>query len=234
MTELREHNARSCFATLAKTMSLAGKTLLDVGCAAGWFLNEGKRHGLRTYGVELDQEMATCAQASGHAVEISDFPHGQLSITSTDLIAFNDVFEHLPQPTTALRKAHSLLNEGGVMLLAVPSSGGTFYRTAKLAARLGFEYPLERLWQKGFESPHLYYYHDSNLRQLAEQHGFTLLFRRRLKTLSLSGLWDRINEGGTISTLAGACIYTGIVLAYPLIAYCLPADSILHAYVKRD
>ena len=69
-----------------------------------------------------------------------------------DVIAFNDVFEHLPSPVLAIKRVEELLSVDGTVVINLPSSEGALFRIATLLAAMGFTSPLERLWQMAF--PH--------------------------------------------------------------------------------
>jgi len=51
-----------------------------------------------------------------------------------------------------------------VLVLNLPTSGGSLYRVAKLLCRFGAKGFFERLWQRNLPSPHLHYFDDRNLR----------------------------------------------------------------------
>jgi hypothetical protein len=65
-----------------------------------------------------------------------------------DLIAFNDVFEHLPDPKSAALASSACLRPGGMLLLTLPSSKGALFRIARTLSTLGFSGPLDRMWQR--------------------------------------------------------------------------------------
>jgi 2-polyprenyl-3-methyl-5-hydroxy-6-metoxy-1,4-benzoquinol methylase len=49
-------------------------SVLDVGCAHGWFLDAANSAGYRCTGIEPDHEMAARAEAAGHNVIKGFFP----------------------------------------------------------------------------------------------------------------------------------------------------------------
>ena len=232
MTPLRRDSAERTLDAVATEGALAGKQLLDVGCAAGWFLEAARDRGMNATGIEPDDAMATEARAKGLEVHTGYFPDQGLAPGRFDVVSLNDVFEHLPDPVGILESASAILAPGGVLVLALPTSDGTFYAVATLARRLGIGAFLDRLWQKGYESPHLFYYNDRNLRSLVERTGFALVHRETFASLSLAGLWARINEDASMPLVLGAVVYVGLIVAYPLLRFVLPSDSLLHVYRK--
>jgi hypothetical protein len=100
-----------------------------------------------------------------------------------------------------------------------------------LAARLGIRSPLERLWQKNFHSPHVTYFNDDNLPMIVLPLGFRPIAKRRLPTIRLRGLWNRLTMDSGQSRLSATFLYALIGLSYPLLRH-LPSDIILHVFEK--
>lgn len=232
MSPLRRANAERTLDAVATNGALASVRLLDIGCAAGWFLEAARARGMSVIGIEPDDTMAAEARARGLEVHTGYFPDDRLAPGRFDVVSLNDVFEHLPDPVGVLEAASTILAPRGALVLALPTSRGTFYAAATLARRLGIGGFFDRLWQKGYESPHLFYYHDRNLRSLVERSDFELVHREAFASLSLAGLWARVTEDASVPFVLSAMVYIGSVVAYPLLRYVLPSDSILHIYRK--
>lgn len=229
MTPVRERAAASlCERLSAAGLLRGGRRLLDIGCGPGWFLRAAAAHGLAASGIEPDAAVAADARAAGLEVETGSFPAVQPS-TPVDIVTLNDVFEHLPAPAAALAAIHRVLVPGGLLVLNLPSSDGFFYRLARLCARLGWAAPLERLWQKGFESPHLYYYAPANLTRLVEAHGFRPVYRGTLPALTAAGLWGRLRAGGGLARLPAAMLYLALRATLPLLELA-PSDIMVLAF----
>jgi len=232
LTGLRAENARRLLQALETYTNLEGKRLLDIGCAAGWFLTVAREHGLQAVGIEPDTNMAKVAEKSGLEVRNDWFPQALDHGEQFDLVSFNDVFEHLPDPNQALDEVAKCLPTGGHLLLNLPSAQGFLYRVATLLARLGYRGPFERLWQCDFESPHLYYYDHDNLCRLVQAHGFRLLGSTQIDSLAIRGLWARINETGRINPVMAGLIWTAMVTARPATRYVLPNDILVQFYER--
>lgn len=149
-----------------------------------------------------------------------------------DVITFNDVFEHLPDVSAALGACRERLREGGLLVLNLPNSRGTVFRVAALLDRIGFHGPLDRLWQKGFPSPHLHYFHPDCLAELARRHGFREVHRGELATVELRGLWHRLRYDRTSSLPGSFLSWLAISLAFPALRL-LPSDISLQMFVKE-
>ncbi|MDX2067862.1 MAG: class I SAM-dependent methyltransferase [Haliscomenobacter sp.] len=103
------------------------KSMLDVGCGAGTFLNNFNNRGIVRIGIEPNREASIVAQNHADFI-INDF-FTQNSINAVkkkynqpiDCIFFNDVLEHLEEPWQALEIAKQLLSEEGVIIASIPN-----------------------------------------------------------------------------------------------------------------
>ncbi len=228
---LRRANFERELDAIAAFGDLRGRELLDVGCAHGWFLDAASRRGCITSGIEPDAGMYGFASRSGHRVSKGFFPEGLPKGTTYDVITFNDVFEHLPDVNAALEACRERLREGGLLVLNLPDSRGTVFRAAALLDRIGLHGPLDRLWQKEFPSPHLFYFNPDCLAALTQHHGFRELHRGELATVELRGLWQRLRYDRTSSLPAALLSWLAISLAFPVL-HLLTSDISLQVFVK--
>ena len=234
LEQLRFDNAHSIISEMSKHTELHGKVLMDIGCAVGWFMTICQEYGLRTKGVEPDKKIAEVGLKRGFDIKIALFPDERLEQEQADIVSFNDVFEHIPNPIEALQASHRLLDDNGLLMINLPNSNGVFYRIARVAAKFGYTAPLERLWQKGYLSPHLYYFNHTNLQQLCEQHGFVSVSQKRLPSIQVDGLWNRIRHNDAHSLPMSFVIFTTILIASPFIRAIFPSDIIFHLYRKTN
>lgn len=198
-------------------------SLLDVGCAHGWFVQAAVARGLRASGLEPDREVAAQARAEGATVTEGFFPEALASGAAFDAISFNDVFEHLPEPHIMADAVRDRLNPGGVLVLNLPLAEGAVFRLARLAARFGFKGPLARMWQEGLPSPHLAYYSRDALVRLMQGHGFHLVAQGRLPSMTLKGLWARIRYDRSVPLAKAGGLYV-VAAALTAVSAILPAD----------
>jgi SAM-dependent methyltransferase len=200
-----------------------GASLLDVGCAHGWFLQAAAAAGYRATGLEPDCDVAARACALGAPVIKGFFPDALAPGETYDAICFNDVFEHLPDAHAMAEAARARLNPGGVLILNLPLAEGAVFRLARMAARLGLRGPLGRMWQQGLPSPHLAYYSADALLRLLKAHGFAPVARGRLASMTTRGLWPRIRYDRTLSAPKAAILYLAAV-GLTVVSALLPAD----------
>jgi SAM-dependent methyltransferase len=89
--------------------------VLDFGCAGGWILR-GLQCAERI-GVELNPAAHPVCRQNG--VKVYSWVH-EVEESGFDVIISHHCLEHVPYPIEALKKLHSLLKEGGKLVLVVP------------------------------------------------------------------------------------------------------------------
>ncbi len=161
--------------TFGKRMKLVARHLpprarvLDVGCAAGYFLRVAQRHGHDVHGVEMSAAIAgEAVRALGadrvHIGTLDDAVAAKgHAARSFDLVTLWDVVEHVPEPQPLLRTIHGLLKPGGKLLLETQN-------VASRWARL-----LGRRWHHYKHDEHLYHFDPSTIRRLLGDCGFDVL-----------------------------------------------------------
>ena len=231
LVELRQRNFEHLLSRIETITPLKGKRVLDVGSAHGWFVERAAVRGAQALGIEPDAEVAALAIARGVPTRVGWFPDALRPTERFDVVAFNDVFEHVADACATLRACHALLNDGGLLVLNVPDSNGALYTAAKILDRLGSRIWFDRLWQSGFPSPHLSYFNASNLRRLVEPVGFVLVTQFALLSVHWRGLWARIRTDRRLSLLGTIAAYAAVTAALPLLAL-LPADSRVSVFRK--
>ena len=229
---LRQHNFERVLEQLRLARAPRGAHLLEVGCAHGWFLDAAQARGYAVEGIEPDVSMAGSATARSHIVTRGFFPADVRPGKTFEVIVFNDVFEHLPDPAAALDACRDRLHERGLLVLNLPSSRGIFFRLAAALDRIGVKQPYQRMWQFGFPSPHLSYFSPATIDALAARHGFERVYAGKLASFDVHGLWSRLRYGGTSPALVSALTWLAIVAATPVFRLG-PADIALHIYRLR-
>lgn len=220
---LRKANFETILELLAQ-QAPAGKRLLEVGSAHGWFLREALARGYDARGIEPDGVVvsrlpADLAARTATGFFPKDLPEG----APFDVIVFNDVFEHLPDVEAVLEDCRARLSPAGTLVLNLPYASGVFYRTSELMARVGRQGPFERMWQRRFPSPHLSYFEPRTLARLCARHGFVEKKQQSLETLRVRGLWARLSCDQTLSRPAAAVTWAASVMMAPFLSM-MPAD----------
>lgn len=224
--DLRKSNFKKILSLLNGNAAIENRSIVDIGCANGWFIEEAQKFKMKTCGIEPEPAIAQIGINQGLPIRIGFFPDILREGELFDHMIFNDVFEHLPDPEKMFTICHSRLNEKGLLILNIPNSRGFFYRLAVLLAKIGFKSPLHRLWQVDFYTPHLFYFNPDNLTDMAKKFGFAKVAYSRLLTIKLSGLWERLNiPGAPIPFLKRIVIFILVAVASPFINNLLPPDA---------
>lgn len=110
---------------------LAGKRVLDVGCAYGGFLVAMGERGAEPTGFDLDESLLRLA-AHNFAAAGRAYPVFRADLTSSadvlpfadrfDVITCNDVIEHVADPVLAIRNVAAMLRTGGVAWFEIPNA----------------------------------------------------------------------------------------------------------------
>lgn len=158
--------------TFEKRMALVSRWLperariLDVGCAAGYFLRTAQRHGHDVHGVELSPAIAhEAVKALGaDRVHVGTLDSAAAAMdyqpASFDLVTMWDVVEHIPEPQPVLRRIRELVKPDGHLLLETQN-------VASRWARL-----LGRRWHHYKHAEHLYHFSPVTIRRLLGDCGF--------------------------------------------------------------
>lgn len=119
----------------------AGKTVLDVGCAAGYLGAELKNRGNQVFGVEVSDLAARAAADRLDGVIVGNiedldlpYPKGHF-----DVIICADILEHLFQPAEALMKLRQYLKDDGVLIASIPNIAHWSVRLKLLFGRYDYE-----------------------------------------------------------------------------------------------
>lgn len=102
--------------------------LLEIGCAAGFFLSEAKEMGWDGTGIEVSSPEVDYARSLGLDVRNESFLDYSEEL-GFDVICAFFVIEHFPEQEMVWKKVFSLLNPGGMIFLGLPSLYGPSYQT---------------------------------------------------------------------------------------------------------
>lgn len=151
----------------AAGVGAAPGSLLDVGCATGVFLDEARRAGWRTTGIEVSRYAVEVARGRGLDVRQAPVEAAVPADARFDCVTLWDVIEHLRDPCGTTASLARLLPSGGVMAL---STGDV----SSLAARLsGARWHLFNLPE------HLFFFSPRSLRALLGRAGLRVARLRR-------------------------------------------------------
>jgi len=188
----RRANYQRILALLAKRHP-RGSRLLELGCADGLFLQMAETdNGYTTLGIEPNTKMMGGNQL-GREILQGFFPDVLAGRADRfDIIALNCVLEHVPDVDGMIESFKRYLAPGGSVMINVPVSSGLTFKLSRALYRMRVAYPFDRLWQKGFVSPHLHYFEKDNLARLFGKHGLSLVADTKLALFSLGGIYRRL------------------------------------------
>ena len=95
------------------------KKLLDIGCGTGDFLNACTKNGFQVNGVEPNQNAKNLALKKNRDVSIASSVYDVNQ--KFDVITMWHVLEHVPNLDKYVMHLKSLLNDNGVLVIAVPN-----------------------------------------------------------------------------------------------------------------
>jgi 2-polyprenyl-3-methyl-5-hydroxy-6-metoxy-1,4-benzoquinol methylase len=198
-----------------------GGSLLDVGCAMGFFMKAAHDRKWRVEGVEISDFAAKYARSNyKFKVKTSDF----LSFKSDktyDLITFWDVVEHFYNPIQALKKANKMLKENGLLVLSTPDVDSI---PAKFTRHRWVGYKLS--------DEHLTYFSKDTISKLLKKAGFKVVKKSHTgKHVSIPMLADRVS---LYNSYAGRLVKSsGKILPANYFMYVNPLD-IMCIYAKKS
>jgi SAM-dependent methyltransferase len=183
--------ARQALTTLERYAK--GRRLLDLGCWAGFLLDEARQRGWETLGVEPSGFASAYARERlGLDVRTAGLFSAELEPGSFDAVVLGDVIEHLPDPGAALDRVAELSGPGAVLYLTLPDAG------SRVARVLG-----GRWWS--VVPTHVQYFTRNSIATLLARRGWQVLeLHTAPKAFTVRYYVSRI--GGYSSAAAGALV----------------------------
>lgn len=150
------------------------KSVMDIGCAAGWFLDVIKKNKILTVGIDPSPSMKGKVRKKHKFYSLTADQIDRIS-GNFDLISFWNVFEHFNNPHKILKKVSKKLTKSGFLILSVPNQNGFISSLSYLLAKISngkFVFPLEELFQTNNAFGHLFHYNRRSLGELLKTHSF--------------------------------------------------------------
>lgn len=134
------------------------KTLLEVGCGAGFFLKAAERAGWNTEGLEVSEAAVTFAQEQLNLrVQCAVLEETSFAENSFDVVTMFDTIEHLFDPMHILRLVHRILRPGGALFISTPNINALSH------------YALGKPWAVLSPAEHLYYFSPKTLNHMLQK-----------------------------------------------------------------
>jgi len=145
--------------------------LLDVGCGEGKFGTAvKKKKDCIVFGIEPNAQAAHIAAKSLDHVENASFETAIKNINQKfDLIAFNDVLEHMIDPWASLELAKDYLNDNGHIFMSLPNFLH-FYNILEILKTKDWKYKDKGILDK----THLRFFTKKSIARFLEESGYTV------------------------------------------------------------
>ncbi len=142
----------------------AGRALMEIGAASGYFVAAARKHGLAATGIEPS---AATAKSASHInnVSITAMSLDELANTKSrfQCVCLWHVLEHLPDPDKQVHTLLNLLEPGGFLFAEVPNERSANARHFR------------EKWRPLDPENHLCHYGPKSLRHLFTQGGFEVV-----------------------------------------------------------
>jgi SAM-dependent methyltransferase len=93
-------------------------SILDVGAAYGYFLDEARNRGWDVHGIDVSTHAAAVAREKlDLKIEVDDFLEHDYKDRLFDVITMFDAIEHMEEPIRILKKSFDLLKPGGILFV---------------------------------------------------------------------------------------------------------------------
>jgi SAM-dependent methyltransferase len=163
---------------------IINKVVLDFGCGIGGFLELAKEFCKESYGLELELGLVESFNQRGLNV-FSDYETLVESRMKFDVITAFHVVEHLKDPAKTLYDLSLLLNEGGELIVEVPSSADALLTLYECKPFQNFTY-----W-----SQHLFLFNSSTFKKLSQKAGLSLQWVKNIQRYPLSNHLHWMSRG---------------------------------------
>jgi 2-polyprenyl-3-methyl-5-hydroxy-6-metoxy-1,4-benzoquinol methylase len=178
---------------LRKHVPASGR-LLEIGCAAGYFLDAAREKGYEVTGVDVSSSIL---QAARERFGLEDLHAGLLHEVGLphehfDIVAMWDVIEHVSDPVDVLRQCREHLAAEGRLVLQTQD-------VSSLTRKV-----LGAKWHHFKQLEHIYHFSPTTIRTLLDRAGFELVHwtrRRAGKYVSFHFLAERARRFGKIPGL---------------------------------
>ncbi len=204
-------------------------TLLEIGCAEGFFLETVRNLGWRVQGVEIGRSAAAAARKRGLLVKNQSLQNCRFAARSFDAVYMGDVFEHLPNPTEYLQEIRRILKRDGNLIVKCPHFlNSRVFRLIYGAAKSfkPFHKGKSRLlglmkipWHRpGPGRPyHLYEYNSRTLKSLMNSQGLEVVeIRNEVIRITFADQFARGLPVVLLSGLFNACRWACIIAGLPI------------------
>ena len=139
-------------------------SILEIGCAMGFFLDEAAQMGYEVSGIEICPYAATYAtEQLGLEVFVGDFFEFSRTIAPYDIVASYFTLEHFSRQKSIMQMIESLLKTDGLFSFALPSAYGPLFHFHR------------KEWMKTHPTDHFVDYSPSSIRKVLAKYNLKVL-----------------------------------------------------------
>jgi 2-polyprenyl-3-methyl-5-hydroxy-6-metoxy-1,4-benzoquinol methylase len=95
--------------------------ILDVGCGAGFFLDQAKKRGWEVYGTEYSTRAVEVCKAKGINMKEGVLQRKNFDEADFDVITSFEVIEHINNPIKEVDEIYAILRKGGLFYCTTPN-----------------------------------------------------------------------------------------------------------------
>ena len=139
-------------------------TLLDIGCAGGFFLEVARNKEWIVKGIEISDYAAQFArnELKLKNVKTGELRDGHYKNNEFDVITMFDVIEHILEPIAEMKEISRIMKTGGILVMDTPNI------ESDTACKQG-----ENFWL--LKADHLIYFSPETMTKLLTESGFTVI-----------------------------------------------------------
>ena len=150
------------------------KTILDVGCASGWFISRisNKFPKAKCYGIDIYDRGIKYAKKTYPKIEfmVADAHKIPYKKNTFDLVVCTEVLEHLDDPKSAILEIKRVLKKGGMSVIELDSGNILFSIAWYLWRKFG-----GKVWNDS----HLHSFNIKKLEKMIKSCGFKILKKEK-------------------------------------------------------
>lgn len=192
--------------TMVLRMIDCGSTVIDMGCATGYFAKELRLKSCFVIGVERDRKAAKLARAYCDRVIIADLNRiGNLDIDkeSADYVLLLDVIEHLTDVKNLLKEIKRIIKPKGQLIISTPNIAHISIRLMLVSGN--FDYKDVGI----MDNTHTHFYTRKSLKRLFADSGWDI------KSFEVTADFGQIPQVGRLLRHLPKNVQHGITSLFP-------------------
>lgn len=121
LIDRQQANARRRYDLVQRSAPRPPRSVIELGCAAGWNLVPYRDAGCRVEGYDYDHDYLDAGRARGLAMHHGGVDEALAAGQRFDLVILSHVVEHMLDPGSEVGRICGLLEPGGLVFIEVPS-----------------------------------------------------------------------------------------------------------------